>query len=70
MLNKWVMWAYVCSRETTLRAVWRTGTEAVVVFMGPAFLVSMHPAMSISLFKHDARMEQNTVGEDWPAEMP
>lgn len=41
--------------------------QAAVVSVGPVFLLSMHPTMSMSLFKHDtrwAKKKKNTVGMD------
>lgn len=34
------------------------GKEQIsVVFVGPVFLLSMHPTLSITFYKHDVRME-------------
>lgn len=46
------------------------GQQVAVGFVGPNFFLSGHHAMSGSLLKPDARIEQNTVGVEWPAEMP
>lgn len=38
--------------------------QVAVVSVGPAFLLSMHPTMSVFLFKHDTRWAIGIIGMD------